>query len=500
MKWKILFVVLFISVSAYFVFGQGNLIPPGIQNILGPFPIVSCSETDNGPNIYLQGVNSVSFNGTNGSVQNLTGSDYCINNDVLAEGLCGSWIDNNFGTTQWRNSAFVLEVDCGASNYTCRNGECIPYYDDFSSAVLNSNLWEIRPDVEGQPLTDEYDVRWENGSYVFHTQQNQIADRRTYLFPIINFTTGDVLEYDFNVASKEGHYSQMILLTGDQYIRIGIMGYNNGVQGYDELGLSHVKVEFQENNLNLIRTAPSGLVLTDNLALTNTNGNYELYIGTFTGHNGRAHIDYDNFLIYNNSIQSQGNNTNSTNQTFPLVAQWKFDEGNGIIANDSSGNGNTGTLENGVAWTNDSVSGYALHFDGSDDRISTIQTPSIFLTQNVLIEAWIKRDSLVNGTITSSNGPFYLAVYDDKVRGGVYTNGWTEISGTTNLQIGVWYKLKMYYDGSFLRVYINDIEENSVSTTGPIPIVGNNIFIGWGLPGQNYYFNGTIDEVEIRGS
>jgi len=157
--------------------------------------------------------------------------------------------------------------------------------------------WTISQDVEGQPLFDEYGVIEEGGNYVFHTQQNEIGDRRVYLIPNYTFTTGDIIEYDFNVISKEGHYGQMVLLTGDQYIRIGIMGYNNGVQGYDELGLSHVKIKFQENNLQLTRITPSGLVLVDNLPLSNANGNYALYIGSFSGHNGRTHIDYDNFYI-----------------------------------------------------------------------------------------------------------------------------------------------------------------------------------------------------------
>ena len=168
-------------------------------------------------------------------------------------------------------------------------------YDDFSSGVLNTSKWEIRQDVEGQPLTDEYWV--DNTLNNFHIQQNIIGDRRTYLFPKHTFTTGDVLEYDFNVISKEGNYIQMDLLTGDQYIRVGIMGYSSGVQGYDELGISHIKIEFQENNFHLERTSPSNITLIDDLALTNANGNYELYIGSVSGHNGRAHIDYDNFEI-----------------------------------------------------------------------------------------------------------------------------------------------------------------------------------------------------------
>ncbi len=158
---------------------------------------------------------------------------------------------------------------------------------------MNASKWEIRQDVEGQPFTDEYRV--DVNLSKFHTRQNTGGDNRVYLVPKYNFTTGDILEYDFRVVYKEGNYMQMNLLTGDQYIRVGIMGYNNGVQGYDELGTSHIKIEFQENNFHLERITPSNITLIDNLALTNANGEYELYIGSvFTN---KARIDFDNFML-----------------------------------------------------------------------------------------------------------------------------------------------------------------------------------------------------------
>lgn len=182
-------------------------------------------------------------------------------------------------------------------------------YDDFSSSSLDTTKWEIRQDVEGQPFTEEYWLDTELGN--FHTQQNTIWDRRTYLFPKQSFTTGDVLEYDFEIISKEGNYIQMALLTGDQYKRVGIAGYIDGVQGFDELGVYHVKLEFQENNLHIERTSPSSVNLIDDLPLINANGNYELYIGAVSGHNGRMHIDFDNFQI-------------CSKQEIPLVPEFSF--------------------------------------------------------------------------------------------------------------------------------------------------------------------------------
>ncbi len=48
------------------------------------------------------------------------------------------------------------------------------------------------------------------------------------------------------------------------------------------------------------------------------------------------------------------------------VGIWLFDEGNGDIAKDSSGNGNEGQIMNAPEWV-DGKSGKALRFDGVDD-------------------------------------------------------------------------------------------------------------------------------------
>lgn len=51
-----------------------------------------------------------------------------------------------------------------------------------------------------------------------------------------------------------------------------------------------------------------------------------------------------------------------------LIAYWKFDEGSGTTAHDSSGNGHTGTLVNGPSWV-DGKYGKALSFDGENDYV-----------------------------------------------------------------------------------------------------------------------------------
>ena len=58
-----------------------------------------------------------------------------------------------------------------------------------------------------------------------------------------------------------------------------------------------------------------------------------------------------------------------------LVGYWNFDENAGTTANDTSGFGNTGTI-NGATWV-PGVSGSALSFDGSNDYVNVLNSASI---------------------------------------------------------------------------------------------------------------------------
>ena len=56
----------------------------------------------------------------------------------------------------------------------------------------------------------------------------------------------------------------------------------------------------------------------------------------------------------------------------------------------------------------------------------------------------------------------------------------------------------MTYDGSNLRLYVNDALAKEKSMTGAIPVNNYNLCIGSNVcSGGRNYFNGTIDEVKI---
>ena len=72
-----------------------------------------------------------------------------------------------------------------------------------------------------------------------------------------------------------------------------------------------------------------------------------------------------------------------------LVAWWRFDDGSGTTAMDSTGNGNDGTLTGGATWTDGPILG-ALDFSGTNSRVTA---PHIPLDNRRLLVCIRHRDS-----------------------------------------------------------------------------------------------------------
>jgi hypothetical protein len=72
-----------------------------------------------------------------------------------------------------------------------------------------------------------------------------------------------------------------------------------------------------------------------------------------------------------------------------LTGEWKFDEGSGTTALDSSGDRNHGVILNGVTHAA-GVSGTALQFDGADDYVEVPHSASLNVGNQITIEFWMK--------------------------------------------------------------------------------------------------------------
>jgi prepilin-type N-terminal cleavage/methylation domain-containing protein len=201
-----------------------------------------------------------------------------------------------------------------------------------------------------------------------------------------------------------------------------------------------------------------------------------------------------------------------------MVGYWTFDEGAGTTANDSSGYGNTGTLQNAPTWTS-GPTGDALTFNGTNQYVLVPEVPLFEISTSWTVSAWFQLTSL------PASGNFYSIVSRDDSNGdsnynlivdnghfgagsGVVVN-FNPTSGgnqyakyVTALSTGVWYHLSGIYDSSAqtLTLYLNGSNVTRASVAGFSPDTGSGPGLGIATEDGSFpaqYFPGTIDDVRI---
>lgn len=185
---------------------------------------------------------------------------------------------------------------------------------------------------------------------------------------------------------------------------------------------------------------------------------------------------------------------------------------------DSTSNNNKGTSV-GTMLTEDLVDGQidkALDFDGSDDFIDLpddIVTTAIIETNGLTISAWVKADT--SGTLRAIAGqkpnPVYLylssgGIYisdSDKAQITLFNVEYKHLQGTTTLNTTNKYHIVGTFNATDdqARIYVNgSLENTSIGNSGKFLTganISNYIASSDGGGGEDYWFNGTIDEVRF---
>jgi len=194
-----------------------------------------------------------------------------------------------------------------------------------------------------------------------------------------------------------------------------------------------------------------------------------------------------------------------------LVGWWKFEEGSGGTAYDSSDYGNDGTIQGDPKWVPgyiDWVPGYlggAIQLDGVDDYIDCGNDASVNITNQITLAAWVKTNDSGNSErkpYIRKGGPSYVLNHENnnsinlEIRGD---SGWSSVAFPVDSSFnGVWHHLAGTYDGSQLKLYIDGRLEATTASTGPISICDYNVNIGRNSKETSApKFNGLIDDVRI---
>lgn len=209
-----------------------------------------------------------------------------------------------------------------------------------------------------------------------------------------------------------------------------------------------------------------------------------------------------------NSADSQVDSLNKG-----LAGYWKFDDGSGTSATDSSGNGNTSTLVNSPSWTTGQIGG-ALSFNGTNQRAYVPSVSALNFASGVpfSVSAWIKTSQTVPGGNNLrfinkfTNSPSYkgyIMQIDANQKAVFYTKDGTtvnQVSSTSTINDGAWHHIIAVRDilSGLLRLYVDGVQQSSTSITNGDLSVSSNLNLGVELLlADNVYLNGSLDEVRV---
>ena len=186
-----------------------------------------------------------------------------------------------------------------------------------------------------------------------------------------------------------------------------------------------------------------------------------------------------------------------------LVGWWRFDEGSGIVAADSSGNGNNGTIF-GATWVTGKY-GQALSFDGTGNYIGSIGSASFWQSLGAkTVEAWIYPTSSgvqmqIVGNRNDANSPPVGFGFGLDSTGYLmtWTYPWTAVVSNLRPTLNAWNFVAMTHVGTTITFWLNGVSNTMTSQQQP-SLGGGVLAIGQGgdaYPSER--FSGTIDEVRI---
>ncbi|MBT3666306.1 MAG: hypothetical protein HN548_02415 [Opitutae bacterium] len=180
-----------------------------------------------------------------------------------------------------------------------------------------------------------------------------------------------------------------------------------------------------------------------------------------------------------------------------LVAWWKFDEGSGTVAYDSSGNGHDLNLTNGPTWTTGEIGG-ALSFDGVDDFVQTSVASN---SLPISISTWIYTHdisgshSIVDSDEAGQYGHSLIIGYSPK--NGNYQIGFHDgfVDTSHPASLNQWTHAVVLFDSkiSFFADGIKNFEQ--IYQKGNLN--GTNFRIGRHSSNYSNFYAGLIDDVRI---
>ena len=195
-----------------------------------------------------------------------------------------------------------------------------------------------------------------------------------------------------------------------------------------------------------------------------------------------------------------------------LVGWWKFDDGRGGVARDSSSKGHHGQINAGQ-WVKGRF-GTALRFDGESTYVAIPHLAEIDGSDEMTVAVWVfwegmgRYPNILTGGAWNPGG-FLMFVRDDYCSFRMGKPGkeawelgknWQETSAhlIRAFKLGKWYHLAATFKRPVITTYVDGKPVGSGSWNYPVGHVGDLQVGKWGLDqGQTQSHYGLIDELKI---
>jgi len=222
------------------------------------------------------------------------------------------------------------------------------------------------------------------------------------------------------------------------------------------------------------------------------------YSDSLTGTPGAVHVTYG---TYEQTILADG-----------PTAYYRFDESSGTTANDSSGNGYSGTYAgSGVIYDQPGAligdADTAVLLDGAAGEMTCPVGVNTAGWSAFAIEVWVKLTTIPsskaviadNDTGISNKGfALYFAASAASLNLSI-GNGSSHATATYTFAFsaGIWYHLLGTWDGTTITLYVNGASVATAAKSGSMGTPGYNLVFGYNIVSGGGYLPATLDEAAI---
>ncbi|MGB2866091.1 MAG: LamG domain-containing protein [Sedimentisphaerales bacterium] len=150
-----------------------------------------------------------------------------------------------------------------------------------------------------------------------------------------------------------------------------------------------------------------------------------------------------------------------------LIGWWKFDEGTGTIASDSSGLGNDGTLGGNPTWIAGRF-GSALDLDGTGDYVAIDGIVDDLTSDDITINVWVKTSTNEEGNVFASNSGGSHVLQFGVDNGTIWVDDGPDYEFDPSINDNQWHMITFTREDGIGRLYTDGVEVGMISSTASV--------------------------------